>query len=73
MRAALMLREMTTTSTTSVDERTTALTLAARSQTDPRTALRAMREGPDAIGVLVVRERLRSAMREMGLPIPEAR
>jgi hypothetical protein len=44
-----------------------ALTLAARTGCDPRTALRAMREGPDAIRKTIVRERLERAMGEMGV------
>lgn len=51
-----------------LDERAAALTLAARAQVDPRTALRALRAGtPDVIGVLAARERVRAAMVDMDL------
>jgi hypothetical protein len=72
MRVLPSMGSMTTAAHT-IDERTTTLTLAARAQCDPRTALRALREGPDAIGVLMVRERVRRAMRELGIPVIEAR
>ncbi len=51
----------------SLDEQTRALALAAHAQCDPRTALRALREGVEAIHVLGVRERLRGAMAAMKL------
>jgi len=44
-----------------------ALALAARTGCDPRTAARALREGPDAIRTTLLRERLSRAMGEMGI------
>jgi hypothetical protein len=44
-----------------------ALTLAARAECDPRTAARALREGPGAIRTTNVRERLEREMRALGV------
>jgi hypothetical protein len=57
---------------TTAADRATALLIAARAECDPRTAARAMREGPHIIRPLVVRDRVTRVMREMGLA-PEAR
>jgi hypothetical protein len=53
------------TDTASLDPltaRTRALELAARAECDVRTAARALRDGPDVIHTIAVRERLRRAM-----------
>jgi hypothetical protein len=58
---------MPTTPTLPIDTRAAALTLAARAECDPRTARRALREGPGAIGTETIRRRLVREMRAMGL------
>jgi hypothetical protein len=47
-----------------------ALALAARVGCDVRTAARALREGPNAIRTIIVRERLERGMRELGMASP---
>jgi len=44
-----------------------ALQLAAAAECDPRTAARALRNGPQVIRPALVRERLERAMRALGL------
>lgn len=50
-----------------------ALRLAAAAGCDPRTAARALREGPERVRGAYVRERLTTAMRELGYAASEAR
>ena len=68
MRGPRMVFVMPTTSTATIttgDERARAMRIAALARCDLRTALRALREGPDAIRVLTVREGVQRAMREI--------
>ena len=43
------------------------LRLAVAAECDPRTAAKALREGPHAVRVVLVRERLERAIHELGL------
>jgi hypothetical protein len=52
--------------------RLAALRLAAAAGCDPRTAEKVLREGPDSIRAVYLRERLETAMGELGLAAPAA-
>jgi hypothetical protein len=54
-----------------IAERGIAHQLAARTGADWRTALRALREGPDAIRTLYLREKLARAIAAMGMTATE--
>lgn len=58
---------------TSTEERSRSLLLAAHAGCDRRTALRALREGPQGIRTLSVREAVTRAMGELGFAVGEAR
>lgn len=53
-------------------ERLRAYHLAALADVDPRTALRALREGPDAVRVISARERIAEALLALEATIPGA-